>query len=91
MRRRDHREITLARVRIGDEGDVAEAEVLSVTFIVAEEEDLVATDGAAERAAEIVALELGNLLLVEVVAGIERASCGEIRRPRHGIGSIRWR
>ena len=40
--------ISLARVRIGDEGDVAEAEVLSVTFVVAEEEDLVAADGAAE-------------------------------------------
>ena len=68
----------LARIRVGDECDVAKAEVLSVTLVVAKEEDLVATDGTAERAAEVVALKFGNLLLVEVVAGVERAIAQEL-------------
>src|SRR6202035_1026177 len=61
----------------GDERDVAKTEILSVTLIVTKKEDLVAADGAAERAAEVVALELGDLLLIEVVACIERAVAQE--------------
>ena len=63
---------------VGDEGDVGDAEVLAVAFVVGEEEELVVPDGAAERGAEVVALELGDAGLVEVVAGVEEAVAEEL-------------
>ncbi len=63
---------------VGDEGDIGEAEVLAVALVVGEEEELVLLDGAAERAAEVVALELGNLCLVEVVARVEGGVAEEL-------------
>ena len=57
----------------------AQAGRLFQTFVAAEEEGLVRNDGAADRAAELVQLQL--LLLVVVLArGIERVVCGCSRR-----------
>ena len=66
-----------AGVIVGDEGDVGDAEVLYVTFVVTEEEELVTLDGAAEGAAVVVALEVWDAGLVEVVCGRRRR---ELRR-----------
>ena len=63
---------------VGDEGDVGEAEVLAVALVVGEEEELVLADGAAEGGAEVVALELGDVGLVEVVAGVEGGVAEEL-------------
>ena len=63
---------------VGDEGDEGLAEVLAVAFVVGEEEELVLLDGAAERRAEVVALELGDAGAVEVVARVEEAVAEEL-------------
>ena len=70
------------RAFVGDERDVAEAEVLAVAFVVAEEEELVLADGAAERSAEVVALEAGE-------SATGRSSCGRRARCCAGIRTRR--
>ena len=69
-----------ARVVVGDEGDVGDAEVLAVALIVGEEEELVLADGAAEGGAEVVALELRDAGGIEVVAGVEEGVAQELIR-----------
>ena len=69
---------TGAGVVVGDEGDVRDAQILSVTLVVTEEEKLVLLERATERAAVVVALEVGDAGLVEVVAGVEEGVAEEL-------------
>ena len=71
-------DVALAGLVVRYERDDGDAEVLAVAFVVAKEEEFVAFDGAAERGAEVVALELGDAGAVEVVAGVEEAVAGEL-------------
>ncbi len=70
-------QIAQARLVVGHEGDGAQSPVLAEALVVAEEEELVRANGAAERSAELVALKLGNVALIEVVARIEGAVANE--------------
>ena len=63
---------------VWNEGNVRQAEVLPIAFVVAEQEAAVVADGAAKRAAVVVALEVGDAGLVEVVAGVEEGVAEEL-------------
>src|SRR5215468_5950401 len=67
-----------ARNTVRHKGDVAHAKVLPVAFVVAEEKCFVAANWAAERAAEDVAPELGDIALIKEVSGVERAVAHEL-------------
>jgi hypothetical protein len=64
-------EDTVAGVVVGDGGDDGAAEAIAEAFVGKEEEVLVLADGAAEAAAELVALEFGAAGGVKEVAGVE--------------------
>src|SRR5690348_7224143 len=62
-----------ARVIIGHQRHIAESEVLTIALIIAEEKELVAADGAAERTTELIALKFGDGADVEIIARVEDA------------------
>ena len=72
-------QIAQAGLIVRYESDSAQAPILAEAFVVAEEEELVGANGSSERAAELVALKLGNGALVEVVARIECAVADEFK------------
>ena len=67
------------RLRVGDDGHVATAPGLAETFVVAEQEQVVLLDGAAQRAAELVAAEGRNGCLVEESRAHRARCCAGIR------------
>src|SRR5579884_2079341 len=67
----------LAGSVVGHKRHIAQAEMLAKAFVVAENEKLVFLDGAAERGAEFVALELGDIALVEEIARVQIAVAEE--------------
>ena len=71
-------EIAETGLVIRNEGDVGDAEILAVAFVVGEEKELVFFDRTTEGGAVVVALELGDAGLVEVVAGVEEAVAKEL-------------
>src|SRR5260370_5746702 len=76
---------TPAGLRVGDERDIRNTEVLTIPFVVAEEEEAVASQRTAERRAVVVALKLGDPGLVEVVARVKvrvakKLVCGAVKR-----------
>ena len=79
LRARGVGEIALARLVVRYQGHGAQAPVLPEALVVAEEEELVLPNRAAQRAAELVALKFGNRSGVEVVAGIESAVADELK------------
>ena len=58
--------------------DVAQAEVLPVAFVVAEKECFVAANWPAERTAEDIALEVGDIGLIKEVSRVKRAVAHEL-------------
>src|SRR5262245_3915253 len=72
--RGDARQYALPRVRVGHSRDAGDAQPFDQRFIGGEEECLVLPNRAAEGAAELVALESGNLLIrrIEEVLRVER-------------------
>ena len=79
MSRRADGKNALARIGVGNESDIAEAEVLAVTFVVAEEEELVLRRmGPPREPPKLLRWNSGMLLLVEVVAGVEGAVAEEL-------------
>ena len=66
-----------ARGVVGDESEIAEAEVLAEAFVVDEEKGFVFYDRAAGGCAEDVAFEMRDVAVIEEVASVERAVAHE--------------
>ena len=67
-----------ARNTVRYKGDVTHTKVLPIAFVVAEKKCFVAANWAAERAAEDVAPERGDIGLIKEVSGVERAVAHEL-------------
>ena len=67
-----------ARGIIRHKRDIAHAKSLPVAFVVAEKKGFVGANWPAERPAEYVALELGDVGLIKEVSGVKRAVAHEL-------------
>ncbi len=73
---------------VGHQVHAGLVQMLAEALVIGEEESLVLLHGAAERAAELVALKAGGGSAVEEIAGIRRRCCAGIRRAnRAGFGA----
>src|SRR5579871_3937742 len=72
------RQVTEPCLSVGNQGNVAQAQMLAEALVVAENEELVLDDRAAQRPAELVALKLGDRTSIEEVARVEVAVAQEL-------------
>src|SRR5439155_3416052 len=82
--------IAQSRIGVWHQRHVRKTEILPVAFVVAEQEELVLLDRAAQGQAEVITLELRNLLLIEVVSSVQRGIAQKlIRRPVQAVCAAR--
>src|SRR5207244_3171267 len=82
--------IAQSRIGVWHQRHVRKTEILPVAFVVAEQEELVLLDRAAQGQAEVITLELRNLLLIEVVSSVQRGIAQKlVRRPMQAVCAAR--